>query len=211
MILLSVLLIAGMVSCEDSLGYDPNVEISKITKDTVKDEEPKDPKNVYDIEKVELSFYETFNNTRTNELVRERWPFSVRLSDVKIDTLNRRTFISIKLSCLNQYAQNVKDNRYDWVERFSTLIAGYLDEEIIYLPGQLGTRRSFILDVYSRQHQRLFSFHSSLYNIPPQAMVVSYDQKNGTIHLKIVVDIPRGNYFQTQKFTGDIHIYYVVK
>ncbi len=208
-------LLGGIYSCEDSLGYDEYVEKTLLQDDTSHADEPIEPVDDYNSRLKYYYSYEIFENP---DPTKESWKNKIEDIEIIFDTIETRTFVSFKLTCVEDLSEDDKNSRSDWVQRISFWVTGFLDEEIFYLSSLPGERRSAEIEIYSKRYERSFVFHSYMFEMPPQVTVFrhiwQWDIYRHKWYLenmmKITIEIPGKNHaFETKRFTANYytHLY----
>lgn len=117
-------------SCEDSLGYDPNVDVTKIIKDTVKID-PNDPQTKFiNIDRLEVVFKEFYQVGRL--LKDERWDFNITFQKILIDTSTKFPRLWLEIDFLSNKTDNDCRHRHDRVLNYSIKLAAEIYTETIY-------------------------------------------------------------------------------
>ena len=152
-ILFSVLIVFMVISCEDNLGYDPNVNARYIP------ENPEDTSSTVNSTKIEInSIHYDFHEHFWSHLYRVDWTYNVENISAYVDTSQEKTkvYFSIK-------ASNLKDNKNskyykEWNESFEMHFEAVIDGQPKYLDSEIDGKAWIQFKYYVKQNDNVYSY-----------------------------------------------------
>jgi hypothetical protein len=196
-------------SCQDSLGYDPNVSISPIGKDTttLPPDDEQTP-TVFTIDSIIGSFKETIRNLHSYKTY--RWHGTTVKKEIKFDTSNSKKKLWIKWAMITTN----KDTDYipiriDRVVGFELVFAAVLHTRSFDLDLDKDSRRWFLLRIKRARTQKVCAFDRK--DLDAKITFVENDKTNGILKFLLMAKIPLHAPFQTKLFEGFVEIYYKKK
>lgn len=194
-------------SCEDSLGYDPNVEITKIIKDTVKID-PDDPQNKFiTIDKWEITFKEFYQDGRV--LKDQKWDFTIAFNKILIDTSNQFLRVWMEIDFVNNKPDIDYKDRRDRVLSFKIKLAAELYTETIYnLNERMSERRSS--EIVMRDQRRAGGVNFIIPGSESRSQVIldEINLRSGYLNFVVSNDFVKYPYLNTRYFRGIIKLYF---
>ncbi len=206
-IIVTIPIVTFIQSCEDSLGYDPNVEITKIIKDTVKID-PDDPQNKFiTIDKWEILFKEFYQDGRM--LKDQKWDFTIPSNKILIDTSNEYLRLWMEIDFVNNKSDIDYKHRHDRVISFRIKLAAELYTETIYnLNENINERRWS--EIIMRDQRRVGGVNFIIPGSESRSQII-LDEINLTEGYLIFVisnDFIKYPYLSTRYFRGYIKLYF---
>lgn len=206
-IIFIVAFIIANYSCEDSLGYDPNVTINEIIKDTT-DVSPSDTakQTVFKVDSINSYFKEYVKFGYGHK--EYNWFGKTVKKSIRLDTSNNKTIL-----WLDWHVESLlNDNDYrgtgriDRVNRFELQFEAILDSRTYELNLDKQLKRKLIVEFVRMKSGPTLRVEPSQYHA--QFFVVRNDRKEGILTMMFVVDIKPGIPLQVKRFDGLIHIHY---
>ncbi|MCX7736641.1 MAG: hypothetical protein N2319_07990 [Candidatus Kapabacteria bacterium] len=194
-------------SCEDSLGYDPNVEITKIIKDTVKID-PEDPQTKFiTIDKWDITFKEFYQEGRV--LKDQKWDFIILSHKILIDTSNRFPKLWMEIDFANNLPDTDYKNRHDRVLNYRIKLAAELYTETIYnLNEKINERRWS--EITMRDLRRAGGVNFIIPGIESRSQIIleEINLRAGYLNFIVSNDFVKYPYLNTRYFRGNIKLYF---
>lgn len=193
------------ISCGDSLGVDPKVQIIRILKDT-SSKDPDPVITIYSVDSVLFDFKEVFHAKNGRDLAFD-WPFDSTRKVVTIDTGYADPVLTLDLNFESNLPDEdfIEKDRIDRVLKFNLYFKGALTEPIYRLDNQVKSDRWF--ELYIKELPRREVYSLSGYIVPAQLVLMEINKARGFIKLLLNVDLIRTQ-FRSRKFYGYIMIYY---
>ena len=208
-VILTALLAIGISSCGNSLGYDPNVNITRIgqvSTDTSSDTTK--TSKVYQVDSVDfIGFKETLQIMQRKEDL--EWVFRVLSKNIKIDTSGSAIKLWLNLSLLNPLPDQNYRNRgiTDRVVKFDLIFAGTLNEQMYRLDDATANKNWLELFIKYMPNDKTKSFNGS--QIRSDLVIKENNRQKGLINMYLDVGISDMNLeTRVRRFTGNIIIYY---
>lgn len=199
--------ILAIQSCEDSLGYDPNVEITKIIKDTVKID-PEDPQTKFiTIDKWDITFKEFYQEGRV--LKDQKWDFTILSHKILIDTSNRFPKLWMEIDFANNLPDTDYKNRHDRVLNYRIKLAAELYTETIYnLNEKINERRWS--EITMRDLRRAGGVNFIIPGIESRSQIIleEINLRAGYLNFIVSNDFVKYPYLNTRYFRGNIKLYF---
>ncbi len=206
-ILTIVLIFSITQSCKDSLGYDPNVEITKIIKDTV-NIDPEDPQTKFiNIDKWDISFKEFYQEGRM--LKDQKWDFAVPFHKILIDTSNQYIRLWMEMDFVNNKPDIEYSNRKDRVLNFRIKFVAELYTETIYnLVEKTNERRWSEITIRDLRKAVGANFIIPGSESRSQFFLEEINLRAGYLNFIITNDFTKYPYISTRYFRGTIKLYF---
>lgn len=206
-LIILVPIIAIIQSCEDSLGYDPNVEITKVIKDTV-NIDPEDPQTKFiTIDKWEILFKEFYQEGRM--LLDQKWEFDIANSKILIDTTNKFIRLWLEMDLVNNKNDNAYKNRHDRILAYRLKFAAELYSETIYNLNEKNTGRRWS-EVLIRDLRRAGGTNFIIPGGESRSQIIleEINMRAGYLNFIISNDFVKYPYLSTRYFRGTIKLYF---
>lgn len=200
-------IVSFIQSCEDSLGYDPNVEITKIVNDTVKID-PDDPQNKFIvIDKWEILFKEFYQEGRM--LKDQKWEFKVPFNKILIDTSGDFLKLWMEMDFVNDKPDVDYKNRHDRILSFRLKFAAELYTETIYNLNEKTFERRWS-EVTIRDQRRVGDANFIIPGSESRSQIElqEINIKNGYLNFIILNDFIKYPYLSTRYFRGYIKLFF---
>jgi hypothetical protein len=210
----------GIYSCDSSLGYDPNVQITKINKDTTSNSPDSSNKEViFNLDSIrfdgfkETVFIKQDHEPQPPKRILLDWNYYVVSKNIRIDTSDTDTKLWIDLDLINKDPDNAPKYKdiIDRVVSFNLSFAAVLNTQIFKLDDPSKNTRWFELSVKGLQQNNNGTFNGS--QIPSQMVILENNREIG--YIKILLEsIPLENLhnnIKIEKFSGFIWLYYKKK
>jgi hypothetical protein len=204
-----LLLSVFLNSCQDSLGYDPNVSITPIGKDTtlLPPDDDQTP-TLFTIDSVKTSFKEIIRIRHGYKTY--HWFGQTVMKQIKFDTSNSKKKLWIKWAMISKN----KDSDYmpiriDRVVGFEIAFAAILQARAFNLDLDKESRRWFSLKIKRIRTQKIYEFDRK--DLDAKITFVENDKQEGVLKFLLSASIPLHAPFQTKKFEGLVELYYKKK
>lgn len=194
-------------SCEDSLGYDPNVEITKIIKDTVKID-PEDPQTKFiTIDKWDIFFKEFYQEGRM--LKDQKWDFTIISQKILIDTSDKFLKLWMEIDFTNKLPDTEFRARHDRILNFRIKFAAEIYTETIYnLNEKTNERRWSEITMRDLRHAGGANFIIPGSESRSQIIIEEINLIAGYLNLIVTNDFVKYPYLNTRYFRGTIKLYF---
>ena len=203
-----LLVLAGFYSCDDSLGYDPNVESTLLEKD-INIEEPDtsdnsgnpDPELTVKIDSISYQFYETIRPGWINF----DWKYSSD-NDVKLMLDEEdRLYLQLSVKLNNTNTDRELENRYDYISYFEMDFMSEVKTTAFALDKGSTSNRWAYIEITKLPDSK-YQYNGSTLRYTP-ILNMTHDDEKHIITCQIHVFLKK-NYFHTEDFGGLIHVYY---
>jgi hypothetical protein len=201
-----LLSISLFISCKDSLGYDPNVQVTEIVKDTVLRPPDDNAPTSFVVDSVKASFKESFKVE--NRFFDIPWLDLTISRKIIMDTSNsdKLIFIDWKVE-----SRNIDDDfrgmrRIDRVVGFEMNFTGILQTRKFILDDNRDKGNWFKLRIKKFQNQAVNEYTQNSVNA--ELSILDIDKVRGVIRLVLVVEIPRNSPIQSKRFSGIIDLFF---
>lgn len=205
------LIVVILSSCQDPLGYDPNVSVSKIGQDTII--APPDTvttPTIIKIDSINVSFKEYFMYQM--RLREHTWTGKTTRRKILLDTAGINNKIWIDWAMVS----NVPDEYYfkehldSKVNNFELIFGAVLQPDAIRLNKDKKSLRWFSLGLKRLPNQKIYVFNPSN-NLNTKIMLINNNKSQGKVTLLLTSDLPMRAPFLVKKFEGLIDIYYKIR
>ncbi len=205
-ILLIFLFGAFLNSCQDSLGYDPHVNINPIGKDTTL--LPPDDGNkptVYIIDSIKASFKEVIR--RRHRYYTFKWSGVTERKLIKFDTSNSKKKLWIEWTMKSKSKDSdYQPLRIDRIVGFEMKFAALLQTRTFLLDMNKDSRRWMMLKIKRTRTQKVFKFEQK--SIKSKIIFIENDKQKGILKFMLSAQLPFHQPFQTKRFFGLVEIHY---
>lgn len=212
--IITLIFIVGIISsmlnsCKDSLGYDPNVQILPLIKDTVqippKGNDTAITKVTIDSLKIVLKEqYKTSKNTYYFY-----WIGRITQKEIILDTAAKANFLWFSLAMQTSRSDKdfTDDYRWDWVKEFEIKFAAIAEQQSIVLDREKVDNRWFSMTLKKSSHmEKTYNYNKTELNT--QLNIIDHDFDKKMIRLSFISSLPVDAPFFTKQFTGSITLYY---
>ncbi len=193
-------------SCQDSLGYDPNVQIQEVGKDTtVIPPDDKELPTVFDIDSASFFFSETVKYRHSYK--NYRWNGRSIRKIFRIDTSkeNIKLWINWKMVSTNKDT-DYNHMRMDRVVKFELIFAAIIDKSTFKLDKKPEDQRWFQLSIKSITKDIIYDFQYP--RLDASIHFIEHNREAGMLNFYIVAKPPIYAPVQTKKFEGMVYLYY---
>ena len=225
-LLISVICVLTLIySCKDSLGFDPNVVITSITKDTVTTP-TNPPDSAFSVDSLRYNFNEVTFLKRDPAPHREAkafifsWPCRFTKKDMVIDT-GSKPYISLDWfveSNIN-YKDYAGSGRVDRIAAFHLVFAKEISQNTLYsLDKDIEHKEWIEVELNSFPDMRKPMVKKSYYGngqtkekVNAQIRIIDFDKANRFLKLSLDIllpDDPFKYYYQTKNLSGTIIIFF---
>ena len=193
-------------SCKDSLGYDPNVQVTEILRDSViKPPDDNNPRQ-FVVDSIRTVFNESYkHNGRYFEI-----PWFPKTINRKIvmDTsaANKMLWIDWTVESNNSDNDYRGMNRMDRVAGFELNFSALIENRRFNLDGTRERNRWFKLLMKKFMNGSITEFSEN--SLKATLVILDIDRANGTMRIMLESEIPFNAPFQTKRFSGIIDIFY---
>ncbi len=209
-----IILILGIMtlliySCKDSLGYDPNVQTYRLTKDTVKlpDGGTDTINTKLNIDSIRITLKEQYKlNSREYYFF---WEGRIVSKEIILDTATKSNFLWFALAMQTTKTDQEFTNsyRWDWVKEFEIKFAANAVEQSFELDKEKVDNRWFSITLKKSSHM-MDSYTFSKMELNTLVNIIDHDFEKKTIKLSFIATLAANAPFYTKQFTGLITIYY---
>lgn len=200
--------------CENSLGYDPDVQATLIdvqTDTSDVDDDPNDGDPVievdpYFVDDFDFKFIEKYYSRHEGYI--HEWVYTADLIRVKIDTAEPKTKLWIDLD-LKSADFDQQRHRADLITAMKMNFSEEIEEDYYYLWGREGEENFMTLNFFIKSLDKNVSVSSPY--VVPQVIIFEDDRKNGFIRGKIktpIYSLPGRIDVQVYSFDGEFRIRY---
>lgn len=197
-------------SCKDSLGYDPNVEIQEIIKDTI-DILP-DDSNIHNEIIVDSTKYICREIVKINNSTSDYfWEGLATKKVFKIDTSYNQFFVWIdwEMSSKAKDTDYLNTQRLDRVTNFQLNFAASLKSREYSLQNNRESRRWFALNIKKIRENLNYNYHSNM--MRSNLQILELDQRRGVLKMFIISELPPHSPFQIRRFEILLEIFFKIK
>lgn len=210
LVLGAALLIMFLNSCKDSLGYDPNVEIQEIIKDTI-DIPPDDSNtgNTIKVDSIKFTFREI---VKINNFITDfSWDGLAIKKEFKIDTANNQTSIWIdwEMESKARDTDYINTRRLDRITSFELNFAASLNSREYLLQKSRESRRWFAINIKKIRDDNIYNYHSNM--MRSHLQILELDRRRGIIKMFIVSELPPQSPLQIRRFEILLEVFYKTK
>ncbi len=204
------LIVVILSSCQDPLGYDPNVSVSKIGQDTIiAPPDTATTHTIITIDSINASFKEYFiYHMRLRE---HKWTGKTTRRKILLDTAGVNNKIWIDWAMVSDVPDEyyLKEHLDSKVNNFELIFGAVLQPDAIILNKDKKSLRWFSLELKRFPNQKIYVFNP-LNNLNTKIMLINNNKSQGKLTLLLISDLPLRAPFLVKKFEGLIDIYYKI-
>jgi hypothetical protein len=206
-----IVFITGLIiySCDDSLGYDPNVKITKINVDNGDDNENPFPPQKFKVDSIQYLFKEVDNISGSYWDKYFEWKHRIIKSEFFLDTSHADLELWIELEMENNQLdkEHLDSGRVDRVTRFELLFNAPLTGPSFWLMNKQKDRRWLKLYIRNMEHNKEYEYNGSeLWG--PSLFISENNRSKGQLKLILSTDIRTKDKLRVEKFFGYINLFY---
>jgi len=197
-------------SCKDSLGYDPNVEIQEIIKDTI--DIPPDDSNIHNIIKIDSTKYSFREIVKIDNSTTDfYWEGVAIKKSFKIDTAYNQTLIWIdwEMESKAKDTDYMNTRRLDRVTSFELNFAAALNSREYLLQNSRESRRWLSINIKKIRGNNIYNYLSNM--MRSNLQILELDRRRGIIKMFVVSELPPHSPFQIRRFEILFEIFFKIK
>lgn len=198
-----------LYSCKDSLGYDPNVQIYPLIKDTVQIPPGGNDTAITKVTIDSLKILLKEQYKANNRLFYFYWEGKIVNKEIILDTAAKANFLwfSLAMQTTKTDREFTNDYRWDWVKEFEIKFAANAEQQSIVLDKDKADNRWFSLTLKKSSHM-MDIYTYSKFELNSQVSIIDHDFEKKTIKISFISTLPVNAPFFTKQFTGVITLYY---
>jgi hypothetical protein len=201
-ILLSLLVLAVVQSCEPSLGYDEFGQVDPVDKNDTTKTFIDSTENQYSVEKTEYTDFIEVMNFEDTEL---EWKYEITKNVVKIDTTLKNTTIWMDLDFNNPTPVDPDSWHFERIKSFKMKFRGELNDDLFILNGKELSGKWFEVTIWKQISDK--NSQEVYPAILPQVSIDEINTTDGYIAGKISINLEDASSY-LKRFKGKFKLYY---
>lgn len=198
-------------SCQDSLGYDPNISVNKIGQDTIiAPPDTNQTPTIITIDSVKATFREFA--VYHMKLQQNIWTGRTIKRRIMFDTTGPNKKIWIDWSMVSNKSDEyyINMHRIDRVYKFEIVFGAVLQPTSYSLDKDKKALRWFSLVLKKIHNDRFYEFNNTNH-LDAKIIFINNDKAEGKLTFMVTANLPIRAMFQVKKFEGLIDVFYKKK